>query len=87
MFANPDGSFTQDTYALPQFARQDNKLVPIDTDLKANPDGTLSPKATEVGIKFSNGGDGPLATIVRDGRSMSWSWPHTLPAPTSTGTP
>lgn len=81
VFANPDGTFTQDTYVLPQFARQDNKLVPIDTDLEANSDGTLSPRATEVDVKFSNGGDGPLATIVRDGRSMSWSWPHTLPAP------
>ncbi|WP_405895235.1 FG-GAP-like repeat-containing protein (plasmid) [Streptomyces sp. NBC_01527] len=81
VFANPDGSFTQDTYALPQFARQNNKLVPIDTDLKTNSDGTLSPKATEVDIRFSGGGDGPLATIVRDGRSMSWSWPQTLPQP------
>ncbi|WP_343238977.1 FG-GAP-like repeat-containing protein [Streptomyces sp. SID9124] len=81
VFANPDGTFTQDTYALPQFVRKNRQLVPIDTELKANPDGTLSPKATEVGVTFSNGGDGPLATIVRDGRSMSWSWPHTLPKP------
>ncbi|MFD4211150.1 hypothetical protein ACFWRG_34880, partial [Micromonospora tulbaghiae] len=31
VFANPDGTFTQDTYALPQFVRQNQKLVPIDT--------------------------------------------------------
>ncbi|MFJ4912467.1 FG-GAP-like repeat-containing protein [Streptomyces sp. NPDC088726] len=80
VFANPDGSFTQDAYVLPQFARQDNKLVPIDTRLEANPDGTLSPKATETAVRFSSGGDGPLATIVRDGRSMSWSWPQPLPS-------
>ncbi|MEV5687468.1 VCBS repeat-containing protein [Streptomyces sp. NPDC052164] len=81
VFANPDGSFTQDTYALPQFARQGNALVPIDTALKTNADGSLSPKATEVDVRFSGGGEGPLATIVRDGRSMSWSWPQPLPEP------
>lgn len=81
VFANPDGTFTQDTYALPQFAHQENKLVPIDTALKANVDGTLSPAATEVDVRFSGGGEGPLATIVRDGRSMSWSWPQALPEP------
>ncbi|MFS0692853.1 FG-GAP repeat domain-containing protein [Streptomyces nitrosporeus] len=81
VFANPDGTFTQDTYALPQFARKDNALVPIDTDLRANSDGTLSPVAAEVDVRFSGGGDGPLATVVRDGRSMSWNWPQKLPEP------
>lgn len=81
VFANPDGTFTQDTYALPQFVRKNQQLVPIDTDLAPNSDGTLSPKAAEVGVRVSGGGDGPLATIVRDGRSMSWSWPHALPKP------
>ncbi len=80
-FANPDGQFTEDTYAVPQWVRQDNKLVDIDTDLVKNEDGTLSPGATEVGIRFSGGGDGPLATVVRDGRSMSIGWPRPLPEP------
>ncbi|MFJ1589781.1 VCBS repeat-containing protein [Kitasatospora albolonga] len=81
VFANPDGTFTQDTYALPQFVRQDNKLVPIDTTLEVNSDGSLSPKATEVDVRFSGGGEGPLATVTRDGRSMSWTWPQPLPDP------
>lgn len=81
VFADPDGTFTQDTYALPQFVRQNQKLVPIDTTLKANADGSLSPKATEVDVRLSGGGEGPLATVVRDGRSMSWSWPEPLPNP------
>lgn len=81
VFANPDGTFTQDTYALPQFVRQDSKLVPIDTTLKMNSDGSHSPKAAEVDVRLSGGGNGPLATVVRDGRSMSWSWPQTLPEP------
>ncbi|MFE7517843.1 FG-GAP repeat domain-containing protein [Streptomyces halstedii] len=81
VFANPDGTFTQDTYALPQFVRKDNKLVQFDTGLQVNADGTWSPAATEVDVRFSGGGKGPLATLVRDGRSMSWSWPQPLPEP------
>ncbi|MFI7296781.1 FG-GAP-like repeat-containing protein [Streptomyces sp. NPDC050121] len=85
VFANPDGSFTQDTYALAQFVRKDRKLVPIDTALKANADGTFSPAATEVGVKFSGGGEGPLATVTRDGRSLSIGWPKPLPKPVVDG--
>ncbi|WP_199563663.1 MULTISPECIES: hypothetical protein [unclassified Streptomyces] len=85
VFANPDGTFTQNTYVLPQFVRQDEKLVPIDTDLAPNPDGTYSPKAAEVGVRVSGGGEGPLATITRNGRSMSWSWPAALPEPEADG--
>lgn len=81
VFANPDGTFTQDLYALPQFVRQDQRLVPIDTTLESNTDGSLSPKAAEVEVRLSGGGEGPLATVVRDGRSMSWSWPEPLPKP------
>ncbi|MEU2022568.1 VCBS repeat-containing protein [Streptomyces sp. NPDC016469] len=81
VFANPDGTFTQDAYVLPQFVRKNQQLVPIDTDLVRNSDGTLSPKAAEVGVRVSGGGEGPLVTIVRDGRSMSWSWARALPEP------
>nr|WP_202547257.1 VCBS repeat-containing protein [Streptomyces sp. SID2119] len=81
VFANPDGTFTQDTYALPQFVRQEHTLVPIDTTLEVNGDGSLSPKAAEVDVRLSGGGEGPLVTLVRDGRSMSWSWPRPLPEP------
>ncbi|CAL9630264.1 VCBS repeat-containing protein [Streptomyces sp. enrichment culture] len=80
-FANPDGSFTTDQYALAQRVRKDGKLIDIDTTLARNTDGTLSTKATEVGVTFSGGGEGPLATVTRDGRSMSWSWPGKLPSP------
>lgn len=85
VFANPDGTFTEDAYVLPQFVRQRSRLVPIDTDLAANPDGTYSPQAAEIGVQFSGGGDAPAVTVVRDGRSMSWTWPHSLPEPTVAG--
>ncbi|MFJ9106449.1 VCBS repeat-containing protein [Streptomyces sp. NPDC102283] len=81
VFANPDGTFTQDTYALAQFVRQGNKLVTIDTTLRPRADGSLSPKAAEVDVRLSGGGEGPVATVIRDGRSMSWTWPDALPEP------
>ncbi|WP_205630360.1 hypothetical protein, partial [Streptomyces albus] len=56
VFANPEGDFTQDTYATPQWVAQRGKLVDIDTRLKKNEDGTFSPRATETGMRFSAGG-------------------------------
>ncbi|MGW8993900.1 FG-GAP repeat domain-containing protein [Streptomyces zhihengii] len=85
VFANPSGTFTEESYALPQWARKDNKLVRIDTRLKPASDGMLSPAATTVDMQFSGGGSGPLATITRDGRSMSLSWPDVLPVPAVDG--
>ncbi|MCX5124634.1 VCBS repeat-containing protein [Streptomyces sp. NBC_00347] len=84
-FANPDGSFTQDSYAVAQFVRQEGKLVPFDTRLQTNGDGSLSPRATEVKVRFSGGGTGPLVSVERDGRSMAWSWPKPLPKPVVDG--
>ncbi|WP_338672177.1 VCBS repeat-containing protein [Streptomyces sp. SCSIO 30461] len=80
-YANPDGSFTTEQYALAQRVRKNGKLVGLDTSLARNTDGSFSAKATEVGVTFSGGGSGPLATVERDGRSMSWSWPEPLPTP------
>ncbi|MFJ5612928.1 VCBS repeat-containing protein [Streptomyces sp. NPDC093221] len=85
LFANPDGTFTRDQYATEQRVRQGNKLVDIDTTLHRGTDGRIAPAATAVGLEFSGGGTAPLATITRDGRSMSLSWPTALPAPTVNG--
>ncbi|ELS53071.1 hypothetical protein STVIR_5957 [Streptomyces viridochromogenes Tue57] len=81
MFANPSGTFTEEHYATPQWARKGNRLVDIDTSLMVAADGKITPAATTVGLEFSGGGEGPLATITRDGRSISLSWPTGLPEP------
>ncbi|MFB7917373.1 FG-GAP-like repeat-containing protein [Streptomyces sp. NPDC056061] len=81
VFANPSGTFTEERYATAQWVRQGNKLVDPDTDLVAGRDGRIKPKAVAVGLEFSGGGEGPLATITRDGRSISLSWPTPLPKP------
>lgn len=81
VYANPDGSFTEEQHALRQRVRKGHKLVPIDATLQPNADGSLSTKATAVDVTFSGGGTGPLATVIRDGRSISLSWPAELPSP------
>ncbi|MBB1243751.1 VCBS repeat-containing protein [Streptomyces durbertensis] len=80
VFANPSGTFTEERHAVPQRVRRDGRLLDIDTRLVAGRDG-LAPRATAVGMRFSTGGDGPLAVIRRDGRSIEFSWPDSLPAP------
>lgn len=81
VFANPTGTLTEERYATAQWARQGNKLVDIDTSLQMGESGKIAPKATAVGLEFSGGGAGPLATITRDGRSISLAWPTALPEP------
>ncbi|MFG3589487.1 FG-GAP-like repeat-containing protein [Streptomyces sp. NPDC047990] len=84
VFANPSGTFTEERYTTAQWARKNNKLVDIDTSLHRDDDGTIRPAAATVGLKFS-GGNGPLATITRDGGSMSFTWPTALPKPSIEG--
>jgi hypothetical protein len=81
VFADPEGGFVREDYAYPQWVRKDNQLVEIDPSLVVNDDGTLSPKAIEVTVVFSGGGDGPMASVTRDGRTVSLNWPGELPAP------
>ncbi|WP_234362930.1 FG-GAP-like repeat-containing protein [Streptomyces formicae] len=82
VYANPDGTFTQDTATVPVRTKRDGKLVDVDETLEEQADGTLAPRAASVGVRFSGGGKKtPLATVTRDGRSMSVGWPGELPAP------
>ncbi|WP_327687038.1 FG-GAP-like repeat-containing protein [Streptomyces sp. NBC_00467] len=39
------------------------------------------PKASTVAVSFSGGGSGPLLSGVKDGRTLTLSWPKPLPAP------
>jgi hypothetical protein len=82
VLANPDGSFTSETYATPQWVRKEGALVDVDPSLVANADGTYSAAATEVGVTFSGGGSSdPLVTVLKNGREMSLTWPDALPEP------
>ena len=85
LYANPDGTFTQEESATAQRVRKGNVLVDIDPTLVKGSDGSLHTKATETPMEFSGGGSGPLVTITRDGRSLALSWPTALPAPVVDG--
>ncbi|MCX5394913.1 hypothetical protein [Streptomyces sp. NBC_00094] len=83
--ANPDGSFTLTQNAVPVRARKNKTWVPIDTTLARRSDGRLAPAAVVTDVSFSGGGSGPLATMTRDGKSVSLDWPTALPTPVVDG--
>lgn len=84
-YANPSGTFTRETHAVPIRVRQAGKLVDVDPTLVKAADGSVRPKAATVGMAFSGGGDAPMATISRDGRSMTMDWAGKLPEPKLSG--
>lgn len=85
VFANPDGTFTVDRALIPVRVRQNGNLVPVDPHLSVREDGRVAPKATGMSVSLSGGGDGAFATMVRDGRELSLTWPGKLPEPKVSG--
>lgn len=82
VFANPDGTFTQDMNAAPVRAQQpDGSWAPIDTDLERSPDGSVRAKSTTVAVTLSGGGNKSLVTLSRQGRTLSLGWASELPEP------
>ncbi|XUL93994.1 hypothetical protein ACQ86D_51420 [Streptomyces galilaeus] len=54
VFANPDGTFTQETNAAPVRARRaDGSWAAIDTTLEASGDGSIRAKSTTTDLAFS----------------------------------
>ncbi|BCJ36040.1 hypothetical protein Athai_35430 [Actinocatenispora thailandica] len=86
-FAEPDGTITKE--ATPRPARvhaSDGSWAAVDTSLTHDANGAVVPASTSAGLRFSAGGDGPMATISSAGKSLSLQWPHgSLPAPTLDG--
>ncbi|MFD5747084.1 VCBS repeat-containing protein [Streptomyces sp. NPDC127033] len=80
-YANPSGTFTQETHIVPIRVRQNGRLVDADPTLVRAADGAVRPRATSVGLEFSGGGDSVMATIEQHGRTMSLDWQGKLPEP------
>lgn len=88
LFANPDGTFSQEKASEPIRAKDDSgKLAPIDTDLvkKAKKKNRLAPKVTTGDVSFSSTGDGTLATYAIGGSSVALDFAGNLGAPTMDG--
>lgn len=83
VFANPDGTFTQEMNAAPVRARQsDGAWAPIDTTLTREADGSVRAKNTTAGLTFSGGGSGDgLVTLEDEGHKLQLGWPTALPEP------
>ncbi|GAA2313539.1 LamG domain-containing protein [Nonomuraea roseoviolacea subsp. roseoviolacea] len=85
VFANPDGSFTSQTSALPERVRRGGGWADVDTTLVFAADGTVHTTATPLDLTFSGGGTAALAAIGEGGRSVAMTWPGSLPKPTLDG--
>ncbi|GII81119.1 hypothetical protein Sru01_61010 [Sphaerisporangium rufum] len=85
VFANPDGSFTSETAALPERVRRGDGWADVDPTLAFAPDGSVRTVATPLELTFSGGGTAPLAAIGEGGRSVAMTWPHPLPKPVLEG--
>ncbi|GLW11740.1 hypothetical protein Misp01_68680 [Microtetraspora sp. NBRC 13810] len=83
--ANPDGSLTLRQHLRPVWSRATGEWRRIDPTLRRQEDGTVAPVATTFGMAFSGGGEGPLATLVKEGRSLTLTWPDPLPDPVVSG--
>ncbi|MER6557436.1 LamG domain-containing protein [Streptomyces sp. NPDC001027] len=83
VFANPDGTFTQEMNAAPVRARKaDGAWAPIDTSLIREADGSARTKNTTARIAFSGGGSGSGLVTLEDGRHrLQLGWPTALPEP------
>ncbi|MET9114674.1 LamG domain-containing protein [Streptomyces longwoodensis] len=87
LFANPDGTFTQEMNAAPVRAQDDDgRWAAIDTTLVRDGDGSVRARNTTADVTFSGGGrsDG-LVTLENDGHRLELGWPGALPAPSLHG--
>ncbi|MFJ3788749.1 FG-GAP-like repeat-containing protein [Kitasatospora sp. NPDC090091] len=84
-WVRPDGTFSVKRYGSPVRVLRAGTWVPTDPTLVFAADGRAVPKATSVVVSFSGGGTGPLLSGVKDGRTLSLSWPKPLPKPTLSG--
>ncbi|WP_240639148.1 LamG domain-containing protein [Micromonospora ureilytica] len=84
--AQPDGRLRFESAVVPQWTRRaDGTWVDVDLDLARGPDGRVRPAASAAEVAFSGGGAAPLATLTREGKTLTVGWPATLPAPVLTG--
>jgi len=84
--AEPDGTFSMTTYALPVRVRQHGTWIPVSATLSRNADGTYSPVATPSQLVLSGGGAGPFAALTSpSGARLSMTFPFPLPAPRVAG--
>ncbi|MEV6614998.1 DNRLRE domain-containing protein [Streptomyces sp. NPDC051051] len=84
LWANPDGTMSQESFAGPVRYRDHGRWVDVDVDLVKNPDGSVRAKAHPRGLRLAgrtgaSGGD--LVTLGSGDREIALGWRGALPAP------
>lgn len=80
--ANPDGTFTLTQHVEPVRVRTASGWNPVDLTLVRQPDGTIGPASSIVGLRLSSGGvDAPLVVAAKDGYEVGLRWQGHLPEP------
>jgi hypothetical protein len=84
--ANPDGTFTNTTHALPVRVMSGGKWRAIRTVLHRDVSGSFTPGATPSRVTLSGGGTTPLAVLAgQAGSAITIRFPGTLPRPAIAG--
>ncbi|MFD7553344.1 FG-GAP-like repeat-containing protein [Streptomyces sp. NPDC059835] len=81
-WALPTGKWSVKRHGTTVRVRRAGGWAATDPTLQFAADGKVTPKVSAVSIAFSGGGTGPLLTGVRNGRTLSLTWPTALPKPT-----
>lgn len=85
LYAQADGNMRLETSTAAVRTQLDGEWVAVDNDVVAGADG-LTVAAAVTPMTFSDGSEGaPLATIERDGHTLTFDVPFDLPAPTVDG--
>ncbi|WP_405087621.1 LamG-like jellyroll fold domain-containing protein [Microbispora sp. NBC_01389] len=81
VFAEPDGNQRVVESLWPTRVKKGSTWAGVDLGLMWRGDGTLGPYSAPIDMTFSGGGDGPLVRIVKDGVTLTYTWPAPLPKP------
>jgi hypothetical protein len=79
--ANPDGTLTVSQSLRPVRAWHDGRWAALNPALHRDRDGRVSPAVTSNPLTLAGGGTSTLAVMTADARTLTVSWPGTLPAP------
>jgi RHS repeat-associated protein len=87
-WANPDGSWTTDSYVgVQRFRGRDGRWQDVDLSLHQGPDASVITGGHVLGLRLPGAGrGGTIAVDEGRGRSVSLGWPGTLPKPSVSGT-
>lgn len=87
LFAEPDGRLIFESTVEPERVRQaDGTWLKTNLELFDDEAGAIRPRASVAEVRFSDGGSGPLATMVNEGTTFSITWTGgDLPKPSLMG--